>query len=149
MNDTEDDDKIEASLNAVLSESLQAKHADITSRLDGLIATNRTRLTTIIEEHRTAVAAIETECEAFWEEVYAENPLLTALPERLFVAADGKTLKKGFPHSGVPFAIFDKPEEDVVTADEETSAPKDQAPIEDAAATGARIKAFMDNLFTS
>lgn len=142
-------DKIDENFKAVLSEELQTKHADISYRLDSLISANRARLTVIIEEHRKAVAEIENECSAFWDEVYAANPLLSALPDRLFVAEDGKTLKQGFPHSGVPFAIFDKPEEEVVTADEERKAPQEPALQDDEEATAQRIKLFMDTLFAS
>ncbi len=129
-----------------LDEAQQAKHADITSRLENLMATNRARIAAIVEEHRKEIALLETETEAFWQEVYASSPTLGALPDRLFIARDGKTIQSGFPHSGIPFAMFDKTEQEVKEANASDEEPVAAVPVEQR--SEVRIRDFMNTLFS-
>lgn len=128
-----------------LNEAQQAKHADIAQRLQMLLDQNRAAIAAIVEAHRQAVVLLEAEAEEFWQTVYAEYPALSAIPDRLFVAEDGKTILSGFPHSGVPFALFDKSDAEVADANADDAEPIAAAPVEEN--SGSRIKEFINSVF--
>lgn len=130
-----------------MNEELQKRHADIAGRMQQLMTANRSKLAAIIEEHRAAVALLEEEGEAFWAAVYAQYPILGAMPDRMYIDEDNKTIVQGFPYSGVPFAFFDKTEEEVTHDDEASDAPDSPAPVETTESTGIRIKAFINTIF--